>query len=121
MGGDIQNTDLQHDSTCTARLDGLNRDLLRHNEGIWRNTSHDVTADSGKPIGLPARAYPLYTAPGMHHAVKVRYGVDNPGEVGSTAVFPPSWIRVNTVRKVANRNATLQLAFFLGDKRLLNR
>ena len=54
-------------------------------------TSLDVTADSGKPTGLPACAYPLYTAPGIHHAVKLRYGgVDNPGEVGSTAVYPPS-------------------------------
>ena len=42
----------------------------------------------------------------MHHAVKLRYGVDNLGEVGSTAVYPPSWIHVNSVRKVAN--ATLQ-------------
>ena len=53
-------------------------------------TSLDVTADSGKPTGLPARAYPPYTAPGMHHVMKLRYGVDNPGEVGSTAVYPPS-------------------------------
>ena len=51
MGGNIQNTDLQCDSNkvkgcskrghpCTAHLDGLNRDILRHNEGIWRNTYH---------------------------------------------------------------------------------
>ena len=39
-------------------------------------------------------------------ACLLSYGVDNPGEVGSTAVYPPSWIRVNSVRKVAN--ATLQ-------------
>ena len=65
-----------------------------------------MTADSGKPTGLPARAYPSYTAPGTYHTVKLSYGVDNPGEVGSTAVYPPSWIRVNSVRKVAN--ATLQ-------------
>ena len=41
--------------------------------------SPDVTADSGEPTGLPTRAYPSYTAPGMHHTVKLRYGVDNPG------------------------------------------
>ena len=75
-------------------------------------TSLDVTADSGKPKGLPARAYPLYTAPGIHHTVKLRYSVDNPGEVRSTAVYPPSWIRVNSVRKVAK--ATLQ--FHVGGK-----
>ena len=45
-GGDIENIDIQCDSDelkgsskcecpCTARLDGLNRDILRHNEGIW--------------------------------------------------------------------------------------
>ena len=39
-------------------------------------TSLDVTADSGKPTGLPACAYPLYTAPSMHHAVKLRYNLD---------------------------------------------
>ena len=131
VGGNIQNTNFQHDSDnvkgcskrrhpCTARLDGLNRDILWHNKGIWQSTYQCLyrchfgprsmwqLADSGEPIGLPARAYllPLYTVPGMHHAVKVRYGVDNPGEVGSTAVFPPSWIRINSVHKVAN--ATLQ-------------
>ena len=53
-------------------------------------TSLDVTADSCKPTGLPARAYPLYTAPGMNHAVKLRYSIDNLGEIGSTAVYPPS-------------------------------
>ena len=70
-----------------------------------------MTADSGKPTGLPARAYLSYTAPGTYHTVKLSYSVDNPGEVGSTAVYPPSWIRVNSVhvRKVAN--ATLQLDF----------
>ena len=47
-----------------------------------------MKADSGKSTGLPARAYPPYTAPGVHHAVKLRYGVDNPGEVGSTVVYP---------------------------------
>ena len=71
-----------------------------------------MTADSGEPTGFPARAYPLYTAPSMHHAVKVQYGVHNPGEVGSTAVFQPSWICVNSVRKVAN--ATLQ-SFYLSS------
>ena len=60
-----------------------------------------MTADSGKPTGFPACAYP-----DTHHTVKLSYGVDNPGEVGSTAVYPPSWIRVNSVRKVAN--TTLQ-------------
>ena len=47
----------------------------------------DMTADSGKPTGLPARAYPLYITPSMHHTMKRRYGVYNPGEVGSTAVY----------------------------------
>ena len=48
-------------------------------------TSLDVTADSGEPTGFPACAYTMYTAPGMHHAMKLRYGVDNPGEVRPTA------------------------------------
>ena len=79
-----------------------------------------MTADSSKPTGFPAHTYPSYTAPGMYHTVKLSYGVDNPGEVGSIAVYPPSWIRVNSVRKVAN--ATLQsedeqiLAFSLDTK-----
>ena len=63
--------------------------------------SFDVTADSGKPTGFPACAYPSYTAPVTYHTVKLSYSVDNPGEVGSTAVYPPSWIRVNSVCKVA--------------------
>ena len=37
------------------------------------------------------------------------------GEVGSTAVYPPSWIRVNSVRKIAN--ATLQ--FMSRPRRLI--
>ena len=49
-----------------------------------------MTADSGKPTDLPARTYPLYTAPGMHYAVKLSKDVDNLGEVGSAAVYPPS-------------------------------
>ena len=65
-----------------------------------------MTADSGKPTGFPTRAYPSYTAPGVYHTAKLTYGVDNPGEVGSTAVYPLSWIRVNSVSKVVN--ATLQ-------------
>ena len=52
--------------------------------------SLDVAADSGKPTGLLARTYTLYIAPGMHYTVKFRYIVDNPGEVRSTAVYPPS-------------------------------
>ena len=51
----------------------------------------------------------------MHHAVKLWYSVDNPGEVGSTAVYPPSWIRINSVRKVAN--TTLQLSWWLQHTR----
>ena len=47
--------------------------------------SPDVTADSGKPTGFSARAYPSYTAPGMYHTVKLSYSVDNLGEIGSTA------------------------------------
>ena len=65
-----------------------------------------MTADSGEPMGLPTHMYSLYTALDMHHTVKLGYGVDNPGEVGSTAVYPPSRIRINSVRTVAN--ATLQ-------------
>ena len=51
--------------------------------------SPNVTADSGEPTGLPACAYSSYTAAGTYHTVKLRYGVDNPGEVRSTAVYPP--------------------------------
>ena len=65
-----------------------------------------MTADSGKLTGFPACVYPLYTAPDTDHTVELLYGIDNPGEVGFTAMYPPSWIRVNSVRKVAN--ATLQ-------------
>ena len=121
MGGDIQNTtDLQRDFDkvegfskrgypCTARLNGINRDILRNNEGIWLNTyqchnrrhldlaRRDIWFWQAY-TGLPARAYPPYTAPSMHHAVKLWYGVDNQGKVGSTTVYPPSWIRVNSVR-----------------------
>ena len=62
------------------------------NIALWTPfwTSLNVTADSGKPTGLPAHAYPSYTAPGTYHTVKLSYGVDNPGEVRSTAVYPPS-------------------------------
>ena len=49
----------------------------------------DVKADSGEPIGLPAHAYPSYTDPGTYHTVKPWYSIDNLGEVGSTAVYPP--------------------------------
>ena len=51
----------------------------------------------------------LPTAPRMHHTVKLRYGIDNLGKVGFTAVYLSSGIRINSVCKVAN--ATLQ--FFL--------
>ena len=56
----------------------------------------------------------MHTPPGMHHTVKLWYGIDNLGEVGSTAVYPPSWIRVNSVRRFAN--ATLQWQFDLYNK-----
>ena len=66
-----------------------------------------MTADSGEFAGLSASTYPFpYTAPDMHPAVKLQYSVNNPGKVGSTAVYLSSWIRVNYVLKVAN--ATLQ-------------
>ena len=48
VGGDIYNTDLRDSDEikgcskrgypCIACLNGLNRDILRHNEGIWQNT-----------------------------------------------------------------------------------
>ena len=47
-----------------------------------------------------------YTAPDTHNIAKVWYSIVNLGEVGSTAVYLPSWNRINSVRKVAN--ATLQ-------------
>ena len=43
-----------------------------------------MTADPSEPTGLPARTYSSYTAPGMYHTMKLRYGEDNPGEVEST-------------------------------------
>ena len=111
MGSDIQNTNLQCDSCevkgcnqqghlCTARLDGLNRVTLQHNKGIrWTiyqclldailELTLYVTADSGKPTGLPAHAYSSYTAPGMYHTAILWYGVGNPGKVGSITVYPP--------------------------------
>ena len=49
-----------------------------------------MTADSGEPTGHPACAYLPYTAPGMYHIMKLQYGIDNPGEVKSTAVYLPS-------------------------------
>ena len=39
--------------------------------------------------------------------MKLWYSIDNPGEVRSTAVYPPSWNCINSVHKVAN--ATLRL------------
>ena len=90
----------QHGCPCTARLEGINCVTLQHSEGICLTTyqclldanSPDVTADSGKPTDFPARTYmyPSYTTPGTYHTVKLLYDVDNPDEVGSTAVYPPS-------------------------------
>ena len=88
-------------------------------EGIWRNTYHCLYRLHFGPCSTwqlilaslqasLACVYPLYTTPGMHHAVKFRYGINSPGEVWSTAVYLPSWIRVNSVCKVAN--ATLQMS-----------
>ena len=34
----------------------------------------------------------------MHHAVKLWYSIDNPGLVGSYAVYLPSWTHMNSVR-----------------------
>ena len=124
--GNIQNTDLQHDSNKVKGRSKrrrpfsacLNRDILWHNEGIWRNIYHcfiDTILDLARCDSWVWHAYrppctriSPYTAPGMHHIVKLRYGVDNPCEVGSTAVYLPSWIHVNSVCKVAN--ATLQFS-----------
>ena len=69
-------------------------------------TSLDVSADSGKPTGLLACAYTLYTAQCMYHTMKLRYGIDNQDKVRSTAMYPPPWVRVTSVHKDAN--ATLQ-------------
>ena len=71
---------------------------------IWN--SPRLTADSGKPTGLLAHAYLPYTAPGMYHTMKLQYSIDNPDEIMSTAVYPPSWNRIDSVHKIAN--ATLQ-------------
>ena len=48
-----------------------------------------MTADSGKPTGLLAHTYMYlsYTAPGTYRIVK--RGIDNFGEVGSSAVYQP--------------------------------
>ena len=54
-------------------------ELVWHDSWFWH-----------KPTGLPTRAYPSYTAPGMYRTMKLLYNVDNPGKVGSTAVYPPS-------------------------------
>ena len=110
MGSNIQDTDFKCDSgevkgcnqcgcPCTACTNGLNCVTLQHNEEIHWTTyqclldaileSPDGTADSGEPTGLPTCAYPSYIAPGMHHTVKLWYGIDNQREVGSTAVYPP--------------------------------
>ena len=114
MGSDIQNAKFKHDfeevkgcgkrgCPCTAHLDGLNRDILRHNEGIWQNTHHCLYRRHFGPrptwqlilaslqASLHAHTPPSpYTAPGMHHTMKLWYGVNNLSEVGSTVVYPPS-------------------------------
>ena len=66
------------ETPTSAFIDAI-LDLARRDSRFWQAYT-----------GLPARAYPLYTAPGIHHAMKVRYSIDNPVEVGSTAVYPPS-------------------------------
>ena len=75
--------------------------LTRHNSWFWQ------------AYRLPCTHIPpfLYTASGtcMHRTVKLQYSVDNLGEVGSTALYPPSWIWINSVCKVANAAQTLQL------------
>ena len=59
--------------------------------------------------GLPACTYLPYTAPCTYHTVKLWCDVDNSCQVWPTAVYPPSWDRVNSVCKVAN--ATLQFNY----------
>ena len=67
---------------CTARLDGLNHVKLWHNPP-------DVTADSSEPIQASLHTHTSR----IQLQVRITpwnfwYGVDNPGEVGSTAVYP---------------------------------
>ena len=59
--------------------------------------------------GLPACTYLPYTAPYTYHTVKLWCDVDNSCQVWPTAVYPPSWDRVNSVCKDAN--ATLQFNY----------
>ena len=45
---------------------------------------------------LQASLHACTTCTQLQVCIKLWYGIDNPGEVGSTAVYPPSWIRVNS-------------------------
>ena len=49
---------------------------------------------------LPHTPAPASTC--MHNTKELRYSEDNFGEVWFTAMYSPSWNRVNSVRKVAN-------------------
>ena len=110
-----------------AHLNSLNHNILQHNEEIWQNTYQCLyrchfgprlmwqlilaSLQASLHVHIPC----THAAPGMHHTVKLRYSVDNPGQVGSTPVYLPSWIRVNTVCKVAymTNSHHAQLIWFL--------
>ena len=121
VGGNIQNTNFQGDSNevkvcnqcgcpCTARLDSLNRVILQHNEGIqW--TTYQCRWDASLELAWHDSRFwhayrPLCTRIPLVHSSRYvshceTYGVDNPGEVRSTAVYPPSLICLNSVRNSA--------------------
>ena len=56
------------ETPTTAFIDTI-LDLARHDSWFWQ---------AYRP---PCKCIPLYAAPGMHHAVKLQYGIDNLGEI----------------------------------------
>ena len=135
MGGDIQNTNIERDSgevkgcnqrgrPCTACVDGLNCVKLQHNEGIRWTTFQcllDAILELTRCDHWFWQAYwpTCMCMPLVHSSRYVSHRETSircsPGEVGPTAVYLPSWIRVNSVHKVAN--ATLQ--FMSRPRRLI--
>ena len=101
----------QHGCICTARqgsVDGLNHLKLRHNEEIWW-TTYQCLLDTILKLILHdswfQRAYcPPYTCIQFQVCITLWnwYGIDNLGEVRSTAVYGlllifSSWNHVNSV------------------------
>ena len=119
MGGDIQNTHFQrnsievkgfskHGRPCTACIACLNHDIFRHNKRIRENTYHcpyiDAILNLAQHDSWFWWAYrpPCMCIPSVH---STRYAsrpetLSILGKAGSTVVYLPSWIHVNSVCKL---------------------